>query len=80
MTDMEKVRAALLSPDYSHSRARRWCGQTVVSVYHHAPQSPSGVLHVAGTYEAEYESVLRELRAEGIAPAWAGPLSPTEPR
>jgi hypothetical protein len=74
----EQIREAVLSPSFSHSRCRPWCRQMIVTIYHFAPQSPSGVLMAADCTESEFDAVLAELRAEGIAPAWAAPLSPTE--
>lgn len=54
-----KVREALLSPKLSHTRARQWCGQWIVSIYHREPSSPSGVLRAEG---AQHGAVRYHLR------------------
>lgn len=74
-----QVRAALLSPKLSHTRARNWCGVTVVYVYHRDDTSPSGVMLAAGCDEPIYNEIAAELRGQVHAGAMA-PLSPTEPR
>lgn len=68
-----RLRDAIRSPLFSHTRARPWCGVTIVSIYHRDPNSPTGVHGVDGDEESIVEPLLREARH-------AMPLSPTEPR
>jgi hypothetical protein len=58
--------------NFSHTRIGTGLWRDVVWIYHRVPESPSGVLCVGSTRE----DVLEQSRR----PAWARPLSPTEPR
>lgn len=68
-----ELRAALAIPGLvSHTRMRPWCGENQVHVYRHAPESPTGVLHLLTVEDGpEVQALLRG----GLSP-----LSPTEPR
>lgn len=59
-------------PKFSHTRIGTGLWRDCVWIYHRVPESPSGVLLVGSTRE----DVLTRCRK----PAYAMPLSPTEPR
>lgn len=65
---------ALESPRFSHARAKSWCGQWQVLVYHHNPESPSGVTLAASAPDDDVTEAL--FRKHGRP----SPLSPTERR
>jgi hypothetical protein len=67
----DEVRAAIESPDFSHSRAGDGCWRDVRWIYHRDPTSPSGVRLAAAGDASEVEPLLRQLRD-------TSPLSPTE--
>lgn len=69
--DVDNLSALVRDPAYSHSRARKWCGVWIASIYHFDPASPSGVLMVGEDTE---EKVSAALIAAGLPSA----LSPTE--
>lgn len=72
------IRAALLSPKFSHTRFRSWCNVGIVYVYHRDETSPSGVRLAEGAEEPVFEAVYDELYSAGMIRSSAAPLSPTE--
>jgi hypothetical protein len=79
MSDIEKMRAALLAPDFSHTRQRDWFGGQVYA-YRYAPQSPTGVMIAAVLPVREFDALLATMRAAGTVPVGGSPLSPCEAR
>lgn len=71
----DKMRAALLSPDLSHTRYRNGS----VYAYRFDASSPTGVLVAAGCPETIYRSLEAELRGR-VHGGSLSPLSPTERR
>lgn len=66
----------LNDPAFSHTRAGTGCWRDVRWIYHRDPKSPSGVILVGSTDEAE----LAKLWERGAITRTASPLSPTERR
>jgi len=65
---------ALAHPNFSHARAKSWCRQWVIYIYHRDPESPTGVQMAAGAPDTpELEALFRKYNRPS-------PLSPTEPR
>lgn len=73
-----RVRAALLSPRFAHTRQRSWCGASIIYVYHRHTTSPSGVLLEVSIGEPEFNVIYTDLIAQGMIRSSASPLSPTE--
>lgn len=68
---LQRCREAIMDPKFSHARARQWCRQWSMHIYHRDPTSPTGVRLVASGPEQMVEPMLKEHRRPGA-------LSPTE--
>jgi len=70
-TAMNLITAAIIHPDYSHSRRGDGCWRDVVWLYHRDPMSPSGFKLAASGDASIVEPMLRDLVNNS-------PLSPAE--
>ena len=69
--DTKELEVAIVSPLFSHSRARKWCGVWLVYIYHHDVASPTGiVLAKSGPEDIAVGLLTKHGRTS--------PLSPTE--
>jgi hypothetical protein len=68
---VDEIRSAIMSPNFSHTRAGDGCWRSVRWIYHRDSLSPSGVKLASSGDAAIVEPLLRELRN-------TSPLSPTE--
>jgi len=73
------MRAALLSPNFSHTRVHSLMRGSVCC-YHREPGSPTGVKLACALDESRFDALYAELRAAGAIGGGASPLSPTEGR
>jgi hypothetical protein len=70
-SQVKQIVQAVRSPNYIHSRTRRWCRHDCTSVYHKDPSSPSLKRLAAGGPDVLVAEILRRHRK-------TSPLSPTE--
>lgn len=68
---VKRLVQAVRSPNYIHSRTRRWCRHDCASIYHRDSSSPSGKMLAAGGPDVLVSEILRRNRK-------TSPLSPTE--